>query len=229
MLSRFRDGFPEDFIVVALQKAIKGLSFIHENGQVHGEISAGHIFFSVVPEIKIGFSATVYDEGPGRNDPSSSSSVPVSSVLEWAAAPEIYNNNNSEYTAKADIWMVGITALELAYGEMFTYMERSEFLSQIQKLAKKQRLPVKNQGEIIGKPKDNRKRNSVSLLWVKLKKNFKKRAFSRKFEEMVFKCLAMDPAKRPSADELLNMEIFSKENEKGEKYFQDLSTKLQVS
>ncbi|KAI3454568.1 hypothetical protein Pfo_011231 [Paulownia fortunei] len=219
MLSSFSNGLPEDCIVVALREALKGLSFIHGNGQVHKEISAGHIFFSDVPGIKLAFSASVYDHGLDQNHPSSSSHMPMASVFNWAAAPEVYDSENPEYTPKADIWLIGITAMELAYGEV-RVLERGDLESGLEKITKEKRLPMRKQEEshqTVKESLSSAKENSFPFC-MNFQVPFKRRAFSKKFEKMVFNCLALDPAKRPTADELLQSKIFKK-NKKDVRYY----------
>ncbi|KAG8379021.1 hypothetical protein BUALT_Bualt07G0044900 [Buddleja alternifolia] len=188
--SRFTGGLPEDCVVIALKEAIKGLAFIHQSGELHKLINSGQIFLSEKPEIKISFSAstTVYDGVDQNESASSSSCLPVGDICRWAAAPEVYNSENTQtYTSKADVWSIGITALELAYGGLHV-SDRKELLSLLEKMHHEKKLP-------------------------------EKRDFSKEFQKMVIHCLAMEPADRPTAHELLNSEIITKEENKDVLYF----------
>ncbi|KAI3444628.1 hypothetical protein Pfo_001293 [Paulownia fortunei] len=213
MATRFPDGVPEDCMLVVLKETLTGLSIIHGNGHVHGEISAGHIFFNGKPEIKLAFSASIYDLDTDQHHSSSSSYLPVASICNWAAAPEVHESDNNEYTPKADIWLIGITALELAYGGL-RLMNREALDSMVMKINKKKRLP-KKEGDL------KTEANLCYGLSCLHQAQFKKRTFSKGFENMVVKCLALDPEKRPTADELLQYEIFTNSN-KDVFYFHNL-------
>ncbi|KAL0425929.1 UNVERIFIED_CONTAM: Serine/threonine-protein kinase dst1 [Sesamum radiatum] len=145
MATQFPDGMPEECILVALREALKGLSFIHAKGHVHKEITAGHIFFNGKPEIKLAFSASVFDLNEDEDQSSSLSSfLPAASIYDWAAAPEVLESNHMEYTREADIWLIGITALELAYGGL-RVMNREALETMVTKINLKKKLPKKSQ------------------------------------------------------------------------------------
>ncbi|KAL2477913.1 Serine/threonine-protein kinase BLUS1 [Forsythia ovata] len=205
--SKFHEGLPEHCIVVALKETLTGLSIIHANGHVHKEMNAGHIFFNEKPEIKLGFSATIYEHESGSAQASSSSVMPSNSVCEWAAAPEVYYTQN--HSKASDIWMIGITALELAYGGL-RVPNRENFESMVKKISKKKRLPKKEQRVNPNRLKEKVHgfvKEMVPSCVVPVK--YKERAFSKSFEKMVAKCLYWDSEKRPNAYELLQYEIFT--------------------
>lgn len=207
MANRFPLGAPEDCILMALKETLKGLSVIHGCSQVHREISAGHIFVNGKPEIKLAFSASVYDLQTDENQDSYSPFLPVASICKWAAAPEVYQSDNSDqYTSKADIWLIGITALELAYGGL-RVMNRESLMSMVMKINQKKRLSKK--GNKVGDLKGKGKMKLPFGPCLNPLDQSKKRVFSDGLEDMVVKCLDLDPANRPTADELLQNEIFA--------------------
>ncbi|KAL0379600.1 UNVERIFIED_CONTAM: Serine/threonine-protein kinase BLUS1 [Sesamum angustifolium] len=200
----FPDGMLEGCTLTVLREILRGLSFIHANGHVHKEISAGHVFLNAKPQIKLAFSATVFDLNEDEDQSSSSSScLPAASICEWAAAPEIQESDNSEYTQKADIWLVGITALELAYGGL-RVMNREALENIVAKINLKKKLPkkIKKEGDLRGD-----KIRCLSPTAVQFMKN--RPMFSKDFENLVVKCLNLDPTKRPTAEELLQHESFA--------------------
>ncbi|KAL2233952.1 serine/threonine-protein kinase BLUS1-like [Sesamum indicum] len=204
----FPDGMLEGCALVVLRETLRGLFFIHSKGHVHKEISCGHIFLNAKPEIKLAFSASVFelyeDQDQSSSSSSSSSFLPAASICEWAAAPEIQESVNSEYTQKADIWSIGITALELAYGGL-TVMNREVLENIVAKINLKKKLPKKIKKE------GDRMRDKMACL-VPTGGHFKKNRFSKEFENLVVKCLDLDPTKRPTADELLQDAIFTNLN-----------------
>ncbi|CAI9770249.1 unnamed protein product [Fraxinus pennsylvanica] len=207
--AKFPEGLPEHCIVLSLRETLSGLSIIHANGLIHKEINAGHIFFSSKPEIKLGYSATIYEHKleHGSVQASSSSVLPSYSICEWAAAPEVYGTQN--HSKASDIWMIGITALELAYGDL-QVRDRDSFEDMVRTICKNKCLPKKEQNE---NPNPNKKKMGflkglIPSCAVPVKYNG--REFSKDFVKMVVKCLNWDAEKRPDANELLRYDIFNR-------------------
>ncbi|XP_059316156.1 serine/threonine-protein kinase BLUS1-like [Lycium ferocissimum] len=248
MLStRFHYGLPEDCIAIVLKEALVGLHDIHNSGQVHRTFSAENIFVNFVNsnvEIKLAFAATAYesdldcptemnveiDHGPHVV---STSVPPLSIISEWAAAPEVYNalydnaakdqeEDQNCRTFKSDMWLVGIAALELAYGNIRAN-SRAEFDAMINKIRLSKRLPNKLEyllEEIMAEEaqKFGKMKGVVeSFFKDKLKLGKKKRAFSKEFENVVLECLNKKAAKRPTIEKLLQMPFF--QNAKDLKWF----------
>ncbi|KAA8520568.1 hypothetical protein F0562_014824 [Nyssa sinensis] len=202
MSSGFNNGLPEDCIAVALKETLLGLCHIHVRRQLHRDITAGHIFVDDYPSIKLAFAASVYEHGVSGESSSSERAITIS---KWAAAPEVFNSNN-EYTDKADIWLFGITALELAYGRLGV-SDRQTLESITNNITKKRRLPNKLEDYQEGKKKGKEKASFFKAFCAALGKG-EERAFSKSFQKMVASCLAEDPEDRPTLLELLEHEFF---------------------
>ncbi|KAG8391744.1 hypothetical protein BUALT_Bualt01G0218900 [Buddleja alternifolia] len=195
MAARFPNGLPEECIVVVLKETLNGLSFIHRNGLIHREINAGHIFLNGKPEIRLAFSASIYDEH--QDQPSQY--VPVGSICKWAAAPEVHKHGNRFIGDKSDIWMVGITALELAYGGLRVF-DRDDLEKMLRMIQTTKELPSDWR---------DKKEGGINMFTSFL---FKKRSFSKAFQNMVVKCLSREPNWRPNVQELLEYDVFTKCN-----------------
>ncbi|CAN4116850.1 unnamed protein product [Withania somnifera] len=214
---------PEDLISVVLKVVLLALRdeiHVESNPRVHKTLNAGDIFFhidDVTGEmlIKLAFEASVYhSENLLNSDRREASSTSLflnpKSISQWGAAPEVFRSENENNSGpKSDIWLLGITALELAYGN----------------------LPVRNRGDlnyIIRKIKEKKKfPKSLEKLLIKsdgkLKKVMdfvkrKKRVFSVEFEEMVLACLDENPEKRPTARQLLDAPFFGTAIERLKKF-----------
>ncbi|XP_059302257.1 serine/threonine-protein kinase BLUS1-like [Lycium ferocissimum] len=146
---------PEDFIAVVLKEVVVGLSDeLHvefHNPRAHKTLNAGDIFVHIDDAteemlIKLAFEASVYDsevieENQNCNvgeASSSSSFLDVKSIFKWGAAPEVLRGEND--TPKSDVWLLGITALELAYGDI-RVRNRGDLDYITKKIRKKKRLP----------------------------------------------------------------------------------------
>lgn len=229
----FTWGLPEDCIAIALRETLKGLSYLHGRGRAHGKIDAGQIFVngnSNGVAIKLGFEASMYEHDQERWNPiamPSTSTLPLRDITKWGTAPEDFSaEEESRYSYKphSDIWLVGITALELAYG-YFPVRDRAEFEAVIEEITKKKKLPtIEELKKITDEEKVKRKGKRVmkflekKLKSMAAKREKKERQFSPEFEEVVVKCLSRKPRKRPTANQLLLFKFFQRS--KDLKFFQ---------
>lgn len=151
-MEMFKDsGLPENCIVIALRSALLGLAHIHSRGELHRQITGSNIVvYKIIDAIKLTFagSANVRTDVTHRPDPvyvpdpnraSGSQSVnqgfeflPYRDILKWGRAPEVVEADREKYktlghSEKSDIWLIGITALEFAYGDI-RISDRSELL-----------------------------------------------------------------------------------------------------
>ncbi|XP_055807003.1 serine/threonine-protein kinase BLUS1-like [Solanum dulcamara] len=193
---------PEDIISIILKEVLIGLNEIHveSNPMVHKTLNAGDIFVNIDDatkqvSIKLAFEVSVYDsEAPNCNHGEASSSslfLNPKSISEWGAAPEVFEiGNENNRGPKSDIWLVGITAMELAYGNIRVRNRRD--LNYIIEMIRENKTLPKSLESVMNK-----------------KDSVRYGEFSREFNEMVLACLREKPEKRPTADELLNTPFFS--------------------
>ncbi|XP_010321617.1 serine/threonine-protein kinase BLUS1-like [Solanum lycopersicum] len=243
--TRFHNGLPEDCIAIALKQALRGLFVLHNLGLIHKCFSAGNIYvnFKSNVEIKLGFAATIYDselESPLfvshgtelgvdstvtdlQDDPPGHPNLELGELYRWAAAPEVfYSPCDDAHTVHSDIWLVGVAALELAYGNL-RISDHEEFEAMIKKIKRSRRLPDKLEDVLEeinveeGKGKGKMKKVLVYLN-DKLKCVKGKRKFSKEFEELVLDCLSSKESKRPSVGDLLQRPFFR--NAKNLQWFQ---------
>ncbi|KAL3369109.1 hypothetical protein AABB24_009757 [Solanum stoloniferum] len=191
-------------------------------------------------EIKLGFAATIYDsefESPLSvshqtelgvdstvtilpKDPAGHPNLELRELYKWAAAPEVFRSlsqaqpSQSLYddacTVHSDIWLVGVAALELAYGNL-RISNREEFEAMIKKIKRSRRLPDKLEDlleEINVEEGKGKMKKAVVYFNEKLKYVKGKRKFSKEFEELVLDCLSSKKSKRPSVGDLLQRPFF---------------------
>ncbi|KAK9274046.1 hypothetical protein L1049_018860 [Liquidambar formosana] len=207
MSSWFQDGLNEECIATVLREVLIGLSHLHQQGQLHKEIEAHHIYAHEgrsEPTISLAFAGSIYEDKINQASTSASSSSMPGSISSWGAAPEVIVSND-DYTVKADIWLIGVTALELAHGrihgrqELDAIVDRLTGPSEIRKKEEK------------GKGKEKKMTSFIKALIPCISPGqAKKKKFSKSFEEMVAMCLDRNPTNRPTADELLQHEFFNK-------------------
>ncbi|CAH9136475.1 unnamed protein product [Cuscuta epithymum] len=257
----------EDLILCVLRPILNALRFLHKRRIPHGDISAGHVYVrSPLGEthailsgslIGLGYAASVFDDDGYGRETTGSAFLPLSSISRWAAAPEVVaylhpnpNNNNklafpaaAAYSEKADIWLVGITALELAYGAGgLQFPNRNALEAMVMDIICNNKLPApatsngqnQFQGAIETSKQGAIKTEDTNLLKHHAKKliplcsstcdDDSRSSFSRSFTSMVIQCLAWDPTKRPTAHKLLSHKFFRKNfsgYEDDGKYFYD--------
>jgi serine/threonine-protein kinase OSR1/STK39 len=109
----FPKGLAEPFIATILHEVLKTVSYLHQSGQMHRDLKPGSILLNAKGEVKIGdfgIAASLLEKGQRKRARFTTVGTPC------YMAPEVLTPS-AGYTEKADIWSVGITAIELATGK----------------------------------------------------------------------------------------------------------------
>jgi len=177
---KFPQGFQDESVIATIvYQTLQGVNFLHEKHMIHRDIKAGNILFNKEGQIKLadfGVSAIL-----ASDDKRCSTLV---GTYHWMA-PEVIDPSIARgYDFLADIWSLGITCIELAYGNVPYSQHRpgSVFV-----------LILKNEPPSLQDPRVE------SVL---------KRTFSPAFSEFVSRCLEKDPSKRLAALKLLGHRFF---------------------
>lgn len=109
----FNRGLPRENIIAAILKhLLNALDYFHSNQQIHRDIKAGNILINKKGEVKLGdfgIAAKLIENGQRIRARFTVIGTPC------YMAPEVLCAGIG-YTEKADIWSLGITAIELAKG-----------------------------------------------------------------------------------------------------------------
>ena len=119
--------FREEYIAIIVRELLKGLEYLHQEGKLHrdikGELCDGHVqplTYLFYPAANILLSANgevkLADFGvSGQLSGTLSAKKNTFVGTPYWMSPEVIKQ--SGYDHKADIWSLGITAIELAKGE----------------------------------------------------------------------------------------------------------------
>ncbi|KAK4684745.1 hypothetical protein P7C73_g5422, partial [Tremellales sp. Uapishka_1] len=98
-------------ICLIVRELLLALAFLHKNGVIHRDIKAANILLTTSP-----LRILLCDFGVSALLPSSTSKRSTFVGTPYWMAPEVITEGRL-YDSKADIWSLGITLLEMAYGE----------------------------------------------------------------------------------------------------------------
>jgi serine/threonine-protein kinase OSR1/STK39 len=180
----------EQHIFYILHETLLGLQYIHDNGQIHRDIKAGNILLDGNGDVRIadfGVSGWLVNAGSQQEKAKTFVGTPC-----WMA-PEVMEQVHG-YDYKADIWSLGITALELAkgYAPYAKYPPMKVLI-----------LTIQEDPPSLESYNDDDDDNDNDDVGAGDQVYGGPEEFSKAFSALVATCLQKNPAKRPSCQELL--------------------------
>jgi serine/threonine-protein kinase OSR1/STK39 len=177
----------EKHILYILHETLLGLQYIHDNGQIHRDIKAGNILLDGNGDVRIadfGVSGWLVNAGTQQEKAKTFVGTPC-----WMA-PEVMEQIHG-YDCKADIWSLGITALELAkgYAPYAKYPPMKVLI-----------LTIQEDPPSLDTYDEEDGLDDMETLGMM---DQEEEEFSKAFRSLVDTCLQKNPAKRPKSLELL--------------------------
>lgn len=169
------DGLPENYAAYVLHCLLKALDYFHSNGQIHRDVKAANLMLDSHGNVMLsdyGMMGWMVEGGWDRKQRQTFVGTPC-----WMA-PEVMEQA-SGYDYKADVWSLGITAIELAEG----------------------RAPYTNYPPM--KVLFLTLQNPPPTLTTEHSEQF-----SQKYKDFVLQCLQKDPKERPTVKQLLKHPLF---------------------
>ncbi|XP_053115588.1 cyclin-dependent kinase-like 2 isoform X3 [Hemicordylus capensis] len=215
-LEMFPNGLDYNRVRKYLFQIIKGIGFCHSHNIIHRDIKPENILVSHSGIIKLcdfGFARTLAAPGETYTD---------YVATRWYRAPELLVGD-IKYGKAVDIWAVGCLVTEMLIGEpLFPGDSDIDQLYHI----------MKNLGNLIPRHQELFYKNplfaGVRLPEIKEVEPLEKRypKLSAAVIEFTKRCLQIDPDKRPSCADLLQCDLFIKDDF-AERFTQELKAKIQ--
>ena len=190
---------PENVIKQIILQILKGANYLHSMKYIHRDIKPDNILLSSEGKIILTDFDLCRQESKGKEDKLTKTAVTL-----YYRAPEIFYGD-SYYTTKVDIWSIGCVFTELVIGNPI-FKASSELGT------------LSNIIEIIGCPTEENW-PGVSQLpnylpfsggSFKLGTILEENGLSKEGIEIITKLLKLDPKQRPTCEELIKDEYFSK-------------------
>eukprot|EP00178_Gracilaria_changii_P022013 TRINITY_DN651_c0_g1_i1.p1 TRINITY_DN651_c0_g1~~TRINITY_DN651_c0_g1_i1.p1 ORF type:complete len:1218 (-),score=159.91 TRINITY_DN651_c0_g1_i1:12917-16570(-) len=172
----YTDGLSEPLAVYVLHSVLKALDYFHSHGQMHRDVKAANLLLDSQGNVMLsdyGMMGWMVEGGWDRKQRQTFVGTPC-----WMA-PEVMEQA-SGYDYKADVWSLGITAIELAQG-------RAPYHNYP---------PMKVLFFTLQNPPPTLTGSAASK-------------FSQDYHDFVADCLQKDPKIRPSAKQLLKHKLFA--------------------
>ncbi|KNC50884.1 STE/STE20/FRAY protein kinase [Thecamonas trahens ATCC 50062] len=184
--------FNEEIISYIIYKCLQAIEYFHRNGQIHRDLKAANILLDADGRVLLGDFGVTRTLGSAKSMARTFVGTPC-----WMA-PEVLEQSSTGYDVKADIWSLGVTAMELAHGSPpYARWPTMKVMLMI----------LQNEPPTLS-----------SMQKEKDPTNKSKRKFSASFNNFIASCLKKKPEDRPSAERLLKHKFIKQARKKADDF-----------
>ncbi|EDO43885.1 predicted protein, partial [Nematostella vectensis] len=203
----YRDGMPEALIAAILKEVLQGLDYLHRMSIIHRGMKGGHVLVGNDGRVCLSGLRKSFRLDSNSSGSKKAHDFPLHAVdlLPWMA-PEILKQDLLGYDCSADIYSIGILAIELAHGSLpYVGLPPTKVLLEKLHKASPSLCPTRSDASDTSTMHTTTTGTDTGSVITSLEapaSNVGQKKFSLVFHQFVDACVQNDPSLRPTSNSL---------------------------